>query len=246
MDPIISFRHVSKSYPMYQSVTAGIKNFLFHLPSSIKDIRRGHFQALEDISFDIFPGETVGFIGSNGAGKSSLLSLMAGVIVPNSGEIHVAGRVSPLLELGAGFHFELTGRDNILLNGVLLGLTKQQVLDKVQDIIAYSELEQFIDQPIRAYSSGMLARLGFAVVAHLEPEILLLDEMLAVGDAAFQKKCLRTMGEFRERQVTMIFVSHNMDDVLRVCTRAIWIHNHRIAMDGAPEEVVEAYLRQSG
>ena len=246
MEPIISFRHVFKSYPMYQSVTAGIKNFLFHLPTSIKDIRRGHFQALEDISFDIFPGETVGFIGSNGAGKSSLLSLMAGVIIPNSGEIHVAGRVSPLLELGAGFHFELTGRDNILLNGVLLGLTKQQVLDKVHDIITYSELEQFIDQPIRTYSSGLLARLGFAVVAHLEPEILLLDEMLAVGDAAFQKKCLRTMGEFRERQVTMIFVSHNMDDVLRVCTRAIWIKDHRIALDGPPQDVVEAYLRQSG
>ncbi|NLW81648.1 MAG: ABC transporter ATP-binding protein [Desulfovibrionales bacterium] len=245
MKPVISFRNVTKSYPLYGSFTSGIKNFLFHLPTAIKEARCGQFQALSDISFDIHSGETVGFIGSNGAGKSSILSLIAGVIQPTTGEIEVNGRVSPLLELGAGFHFELTGRDNILLNGVLLGLTKAQVLAKMDQIIDYSEIGQFIDQPIRSYSSGMLARLGFSVVAHLEPEILLLDEMLAVGDASFQKKCLRKMMEFREDNVTMVFVSHSMDDVLRICTRVLWIKDHAIFLDGSPGEVVSAYLSQN-
>lgn len=242
MNPVISFSQVSKSYPVYRSLTSGFKHFLFHLPTALREARGGHFCALDDISFDIHAGETVGFIGSNGAGKSSLLSLIAGVIEPNAGRVTVSGRVSPLLELGAGFHFELTGRDNILLNGVLLGLTKEDVMKKMDQIIAFSEIEQFIDQPIRTYSSGMLARLGFSVVAHLEPEILLLDEMLAVGDAAFQKKCLKKMLEFRQQNVTMVFVSHSMDDVLRICTRVIWIKDHRIEQDGHPEEVVAAYL----
>lgn len=245
MKTVISFDQVSKSYPMYRALTSGFKHFLFHLPTALREARASHFCALDNISFNINAGETVGFIGSNGAGKSSLLALIAGVIEPNAGRVTVAGRVSPLLELGAGFHFELTGRDNILLNGVLLGLSWKQVLDKMDQIIEFSEIESFIDQPVRTYSSGMLARLGFSVVAHLEPEILLLDEMLAVGDAAFQKKCLRKMLEFREQNVTMVFVSHSMDDVLRICTRVIWIKDHRIEQDGSPEKVVAAYLEQT-
>ena len=241
--PVIVFKNVSKTYPFYSSFTAGIKNFLFNLPKAIKSAYKTRFEALKNISFEIFSGETVGFIGKNGAGKSTILGLIAGVIKPSSGTIKVRGRVSPLLELGAGFHYELTGRENILLNGVLLGLTKKEVLEKMDSIIEFSELEEFIDQPLRTYSSGMVARLGFSVVAHLDPEILLIDEMLAVGDNAFQKKCLKKMLEFKEKGVTMVFVSHSMDDIKMICDRVIWIKDHKIKQIGTPEEVVENYIQ---
>jgi len=243
--PVIVFKNVSKTYPFYSSFTTGIKNFLFNLPKAIKTVYKTKFEALKDISFEIFAGETVGFIGKNGAGKSTILGLIAGVIKPTSGVIEVNGRVSPLLELGAGFHYELTGRENILLNGVLLGLTKKEVLEKMDSIIEFSELGEFIEQPIRTYSSGMLARLGFSVVAHLDPDILLIDEMLAVGDNAFQQKCLKKMLEFKDRGVTMVFVSHSMDDIKKICDRVIWIKDHQIKQIGNPEEVVQNYIQDS-
>jgi lipopolysaccharide transport system ATP-binding protein len=166
---------------------------------------------------------------------------MAGVLKPSAGKVIVNGRISPLLELGAGFHPELTGRENITLNGVLLGLTKAEVMGKMEEIINFSELNDFIDQPIRVYSTGMLARLGFSVIACLDPEILLIDEILAVGDVEFQKKCLAKMMNFKEREVTMIFVSHSMADVVRICDRVLWIEKHGVKMIGNPQEVVSLY-----
>jgi len=188
-EPVIVCRNITKTFPHYGYITAGFKNFILKFPQAIKNTRK-RFIALQNISFEVYHGECFGIIGPNGAGKSTLLGLIAGVIKPDKGYIKVKGRISPLLELGAGFHPELTGRENIILNGILLGMTKREVLEKLDEIIKFSELQEFIDQPVRTYSSGMLARLGFSVIAHLEPEILLIDEILAVGDINFQKKCI--------------------------------------------------------
>jgi lipopolysaccharide transport system ATP-binding protein len=205
-------------------------------------MRKFKFEALHDISFNVNKGESIGIIGRNGAGKSTMLGLMAGVLKPTEGRVTVNGKVAPLLELGGGFHAELTGRENIILNGILLGMTKAEVKRKMDVIIEFSELGSFIEQPIRMYSSGMLARLGFSVIANLEPDILLIDEILAVGDKDFQKKCLEKMKEFKKLGVTMVLVSHNMGDVEMMCDRAIWIEDHYQKMDGHPSEVIQNYL----
>lgn len=240
-EPVIKFEGVSKSYPLYHHMLGGFKHFLFNLPKGIRAMRHSQFEALRDISFEVYPGESFGLIGRNGAGKSTTLGLIAGVLKPSKGEVTVRGRISPLLELGAGFHPDLTGRENIVLNGVLMGLTRAQVLERIDQIIAFADLGEFIDQPIRIYSSGMLTRLGFAVVAHLDPEVLLVDEVLAVGDVPFQKKCLAKMASFKERGVTMVFVSHGLKDVESVCDRVAWIDNHTVRAIGSAAEVVAAY-----
>jgi lipopolysaccharide transport system ATP-binding protein len=240
-EPIIIFDNVSKSYPLYHHITAGIKNILFHLPKAIRQVKNSRYEALRDISFEVYKGETLGIIGRNGAGKSTTLGLIAGVLKPSRGNVIVKGRISPLLELGAGFHRELTGRENIILNGVLLGLTRSEVLQKMSEIIEFSELSTFIDQPIRTYSSGMLARLGFSVVSSLDPEILLIDEILAVGDMNFQKKCLDRMMAFKKSGVTIIFISHSMEDVEMICDRVMWIDNHAIRTTGETKNVVAQY-----
>jgi len=239
-EPVIIFERVTKTYPYYGYITAGFKNFLFNLPKAIKHTRK-RFVALEEISFEVYKGEYFGIIGRNGAGKSTLLGLIAGVLAPDKGKIVVKGRVSPLLELGAGFHPELTGRENIILNGILLGMTKSEVLSKIDEIIEFSELGEFIDQPLRTYSSGMVARLGFSVIAHLDPEILLVDEILAVGDINFQKKCMEKMMNFRKNGVTIVLVSHNIEQVERLCDRVMWIDQHRVRAIGRPEEVCRLY-----
>lgn len=241
-NPVITFDKVYKSYPMYSAVTGGIKTFLFNAPRAIKEFRSSRFDALRDISFEIRHGETVGFVGNNGAGKSTTLGLMAGVLKPTAGNVTVNGTISPLLELGGGFHPDLSGRENILLNGVLLGLTRIEVGRKTDEIIEFSELLEFIDQPIRTYSSGMLARLGFSVMAHLEPDILLVDEVLAVGDMNFQRKCIDKMEEFKRSGVTIVLVSHSMDSISMICDRVIWIEGHRINMEGSCQDVVPAYV----
>jgi lipopolysaccharide transport system ATP-binding protein len=196
---------------------------------------------LNDISFEIRQGESVGLIGSNGSGKSTTLALMAGVLTAQAGTVEVRGRVCPLLELGAGFHPELTGRENIFLNGVLLGLTRREVRSKLEQIVAFSELEPFLDQPVRTYSSGMLARLGFSVAVHLVPEILLIDEILAVGDLRFQVKCREKLEEFKKQGVSIILVSHSLGDVRNFCERAIWLKDGKIAADGEPGSVIRRY-----
>jgi lipopolysaccharide transport system ATP-binding protein len=240
-DPVIVFDNVSKKFPLYHHITGGIKNFLFNLPEAMNSMRNNKFEALKDISFTVHRGEALGIIGRNGAGKSTILGLMAGVLKPSVGEVLVRGQVAPLLELGSGFHPELTGRENIMLNGVLLGLTRAEVFKRINEIIEFSELGQFVDQPIRVYSSGMLARLGFSVVAHLDPDILLIDELLAVGDQEFQKKCIEKMMIFKKNGVTIIFVSHSMSEVKRICDRVAWIDNHTIKMIGSRDEVVCNY-----
>jgi lipopolysaccharide transport system ATP-binding protein len=243
-EPVIVFDHVSKSYPLYYHITGGIKNFLFHLPKALGSIKHSRYEVLKDISFEVYEGETLGIIGRNGVGKSTTLGLIAGVLKPSKGKIIVKGRISPLLELGGGFHPELTGRENIMLNGVLLGLTRNEVKGRMEEIIEFSGLGDFIYQPIRTYSSGMNARLGFSVIAHLDPEILLIDEVLAVGDMEFQKKCLNKMMSFKKSGVTMVFVSHSREDIERICDRVIWIDNHQIKRMGMPEEVVLNYCEE--
>ena len=207
----------------------------------MRSLKHSKFQALKDISFDVKKGETFGIIGKNGAGKSTILGLIAGVLRPNKGCVTVKGRVSPLLELGAGFHPELTGRENIMLKGVLIGLTRSEVLKKMDEIIDFSELNDFIDQPVRIYSSGMLARLGFSIVASLDPEILLIDEILAVGDMDFQKKCIQRMAEFKKRGVTIVFVSHNLVSVENICDRLLWIENHSGKRLGETKDILNEY-----
>ena len=237
-EPAIEFQHVSKTYPLYHHITGGIKNLIFHPIQSMGSLRHSQFQALKDISFDVKKGETFGIIGKNGAGKSTILGLIAGVLRPNEGCVKVNGRVSPLLELGAGFHPELTGRENIILKGILIGFTKIEVLAKIDEIISFSEIGSFIDQPIRIYSSGMLARLGFSIVATLDPEVLLIDEVMAVGDSGFQTKCLAQMYEFKRKGVTMLFVSHSMEDIERICDKVMLIDDHRMKMIGDPQAVL--------
>lgn len=240
-EAVIILDNVSKSYPLYHHITGGLKNFLFNMPQALRNMRHSRFEALKNTSFEIYKGESFGIIGKNGAGKSTILGLIAGVLKPSKGRVIVNGRISPLLELGAGFHHELTGRENIMLNGVLLGLTRAEVLAKMDEIIEFSELGEFIEQPIRTYSSGMLARLGFSVVSSLDPEILLIDEILAVGDMDFQKKCLERMMGFKKKGVTMVFVSHSMPDVQKICDRVVLIENHTLKNIGMPDSIIAEY-----
>ncbi|MBM4276266.1 MAG: ABC transporter ATP-binding protein [Deltaproteobacteria bacterium] len=241
-EPAILFDRVSKSYHLYHPMTGGIKSFLFHLPEAVKILKNSRYEVLKEVTFQVGKGESLGIIGRNGAGKSTLLGLIAGIIKPTQGKIAVQGRISSLLELGGGFHPELTGRENIVMNGVLLGLTKNEVFQKMDEIIEFSDLGDFIDQPIKIYSSGMLARLGFSVVANLDPEILLIDEILAVGDMEFQKKCLKKMMDFKKSGATMVFVSHSMENIKLLCDRVIWIDRHTIKIVGSPEEVIPHYV----
>jgi lipopolysaccharide transport system ATP-binding protein len=198
--------------------------------------------ALRDVSFKVDEGEVVGIIGRNGAGKSTLLKILSKITYPTSGKVRARGRVASLLEVGTGFHEELTGRENIFLNGSILGMKKREVDANLDAIVAFSGVERFIDTPIKRYSSGMRLRLGFAVAAHLEPDVLIVDEVLAVGDAAFQKKCISAMQDLRGGGRTVLFVSHNMAAVENLCSRCIWIANGTVRLDGPTHEVIEAYM----
>lgn len=239
----IQFDHVSKSYALIN--TGGIKTFLFNFIRQIRTYKSNRFKALEDVNFEIFDREVVGIIGRNGAGKSTTLGLIAGVLAPTSGKVIVHGRIAPLLELGAGFHQDLTGRENIVLNALLLGMSKKEILSKIDEIIEFSELSDYIDQPIRMYSSGMMARLGFSIAVQTNPEILLIDEVLSVGDQHFQKKSADKIHEFKERGVTIVFVSHDIHTVEQICDKVIWIENHRVKMIGSTQDVIKAYRNDS-
>ncbi len=203
----------------------------------------GTFWALDDVSFEVKRGEVVGIIGRNGAGKSTLLKILSRITKPTRGHARIHGRVGSLLEVGTGFHPELTGRENIYLNAAILGMRKAEVAEKFDEIVAFAEVEKFIDTPVKRYSSGMYVRLAFAVAAHLEPEILVIDEVLAVGDAAFQKKCLGKIGEVAHGGRTVLFVSHNMGAIRSLCTKVIWLNDGRIADQGGSAMMVERYLR---
>src|SRR5881392_2303570 len=199
--------------------------------------------ALRGVSFEVKQGEILGIIGRNGAGKSTLLKILSRVTAPTSGEVRVKGRIASLLEVGTGFHPELTGRENIFLNGAILGMTKLEIKRKLDEIIAFSEIDKFIDTPVKRYSSGMYVRLAFAVAAHLDPEILIVDEVLAVGDAEFQKKCLGKMDDVVTKEGrTIMFVSHNIDAICHLCSRCILLRHGEIELSGNTAEVVAAYL----
>ena len=211
-----------------------------------KSPRREHVEALQEVTLDVPRGTTLGIVGRNGSGKSTTLGLAAGVLRPTAGAVDVRGRVAPLLELGAGFHPELSGEENLVLNGVLMGLTRREIAARRDAIVEFAELEEVIRRPLRTYSAGMVARLGFSVVAHLHPDVLLIDEVLAVGDAPFQAKCERRMREFRAKGTTMMFVSHDLAAGKRICDRAVLLDNGRIGKTGAPSEVVAEYRRRTG
>ena len=198
--------------------------------------------ALRDVSFSVRQGEVLGIIGRNGAGKSTLLKILSKITYPTSGRVRARGRVTALLEVGAGFHEELTGRENIFLNGSIMGMKKKEVENKLEAIVEFSGVARFIDTPIKRYSSGMRSRLGFAVAAHLDPDVLIVDEVLAVGDAAFQKKCISAMQDMRGGGRTVLFVSHNMAAVENLCSRCMWIAQGRVQLDGRVHEVIEAYM----
>lgn len=221
---------------------------LSHSGGSLKAMllwwRRRRYETLEvlrGVDLQVRAGECVALVGRNGAGKSTLLALIARVYKPSSGRIEMNGRIAPLLELGAGFHPDLTGLENVLFNGVILGLTRKQVLERMDAIVEFAELRHHIDAPVRTYSSGMMARLGFSVAVHVDADVLIVDEVLAVGDYAFEEKCYRRIAEYQRAGGAILFVSHNMDSVRRVATRCVWLRDGLIAMDGAVEPVIEAY-----
>jgi ABC-2 type transport system ATP-binding protein len=235
---IITFDNVNKFFYLQHQKT--LKEFVQALFKKQKTLEKVH--ALRNIVFTIKKGETVGIIGKNGAGKSTLLKLIAGVSSPTTGILAVRGRVAPLIELGAGFHPELTGRENVYLNGVILGMKESYLKRKFDDIVQFAEIEKFIDTPVKYYSSGMYMRLAFAVAIFIDPEILLIDEILAVGDIAFQKKCLKKMKEFKKKGITIIYVSHSLDTVADFCDRVLYLKDGRLVYDGEVEKGIRRYV----
>jgi lipopolysaccharide transport system ATP-binding protein len=257
-DVAIQVRNISKKYHIGKQINKN-RNFREALVDTLSgpfrragDLMRGHAEgvadlhdtlwALRDISFDIKRGEVVGIIGRNGAGKSTLLKILSRITEPSSGYADIYGRVGSLLEVGTGFHQELTGRENVYLNGAILGMTGAEIDRKFDEIVAFSEIEKFLDTPVKHYSSGMVTRLAFAVAAHLEPEILIVDEVLAVGDAAFQKKCLNKMQDVGQEGRTVLFVSHSMPAITRLCERTILLESGQVLDDGPSHQVVSSYL----
>lgn len=263
-DSVIKVENLSKSYIIshqrQESYTAlrdvmahGVRNLgrrlLHSLKSSTEQLGTDfseEFFALQDVSFEIKQGDRVGIIGRNGAGKSTLLKILSRITEPSSGRITLKGRVAALLEVGTGFHPELTGRENIFLNGAILGMSRVDIKRRFDEIVAFAEVEKFLDTPVKRYSSGMYVRLAFAVAAHLEPEILVVDEVLAVGDSAFQKKCLGKMEEVGNEGRTVLFVSHNMRAIRQLCQSAILLDNGKLAIESSVGKVVQEYLRAGG
>jgi ABC-type polysaccharide/polyol phosphate transport system ATPase subunit len=242
--PAIVARDVAKLYRRFahRSQFKTLKSALL-TGSLITDLTPGEtFTALDGVSFDVPRGTTFGVIGENGSGKSTLLKLVAGITKPTRGSLTVDGRVSALIELGAGFHPEISGRENVMINGIMLGLSRREVEDRFDEIVAFAELEDFIDAPVKNYSSGMYMRLGFAVAIHVEPDVLLIDEVLAVGDEAFTRKCLDKISEFHRQGKTIVFVTHSLGLVEKMCDDVLWLRHGMIADRGDPKRVVDAYL----
>lgn len=242
-DVLISLEHVSVVYRAPREPVATFKEYAIRLFKG--GLAQEEFRALNDVSFEVRRGEVFGIVGHNGAGKSTLLKVVSRVLKPTQGRVRVYGRLAPLLELGAGFHPELSGRENVFLNGTLLGYSQTQIAELFDDIVDFAELEDFIDAPLRTYSTGMSVRLGFAVATALRPDILLVDEVLAVGDEAFQRKCAARIAEFRQRGTTVLLVTHDTQAVLRMCDRAVWLDHGQAKAFGAVDEVVYAYRAAS-
>jgi len=235
---LIEFEHVSKTF--HHSGAKLLRDHvldLFRKPEDDKNL----FYALKDVSFQIDPGESLGIVGGNGAGKSTLLSLVAGLARPNEGRVGVKGKVAALLQLGSGFQGDLTGRENVKLNASLLGLTRKEYAERYDQIVEFSGIGEFINDPLRTYSSGMVMRLGFSVAIHSNPDILIIDEVLAVGDQNFQAKCLERVREFKSAGKTLLFVSHVAPMVQQLCDRCIWLDHGQVILAGTPDEVLPAY-----
>ncbi len=237
---LIQFSDVSLDYRLYRDRAVSIMETLMNVFGRKTSI--DNFRALDHASFQISPGETVALVGSNGAGKSTTLKLLANIYKPTSGKVTTNGRIASLLDLGVGFHPELTGAENVFLNGALLGFSQKEMKKLIPGIAKFSMLERFMDTPVKYYSSGMFMRLGFALATSVDPDILLIDEVLAVGDSAFQEKCYEKIYGFRKRGKTIVFVSHDPEAVRRLCTRAIWLDQGKVRMDGPVEDVLGSYL----
>jgi len=241
---IVRFAGVGKSFRRFDYQPFLLRNLLLRLTGRAHKPRE--FWPLRQISFDIRRGETVGVVGQNGSGKSTLLRLIAGACYPSEGTISVRGRIAPLLALGAGFHPDMTGRECVEVNGTALGLTRDEIRDRMDQILHFAELADFLDTPVRYYSSGMLARLGFSVAVHTDPDLLLVDEVLSVGDHAFQHKCLQRIQDIRASGTTILFVSHDADTVERLCDRVLWLREGHLLRDGEPKTVLAEYLATDG
>ena len=235
----ILVEHAARSFRVYPRESRALKDLLF----ARRHARGSEVWALRDISFGVEPGSAVGLVGRNGSGKTTLLRLLSGIVKPTSGRVAVGGRVGSLLELGAGFHPDMTGRENVYLNGSIHGLSRSTIREKLDEIVAFAGLEDFIDLPVRTYSSGMYMRLGFAIAAHIEADVLLLDEVFAVGDEAFQRKCFGKIFEFKQRGGTIVFVSHDAAAVERLCDRAVLLKSGSVVFDGPTHEAIVAYRR---
>jgi ABC-type polysaccharide/polyol phosphate transport system ATPase subunit len=242
MKPVVVLNNISVRYRAPEEVIRTFKEYAIQVLK--RNVRFKEFRALDHVDLEVHDGEIMGVIGRNGAGKSTLLKVISRVLVPTEGRVRIRGRVSPLLELGAGFHPELTGRENIFVNGTLLGHTRREIDAHVPEIIEFAELGAFIDSPLRTYSSGMAARLGFAVATTWKPEILILDEVLSVGDEAFRHKCEDRMRQFRDQGTTTLLVTHDSNTVEKLCSRAVWLEHGQITALGPSGEVVKLY-RQS-
>lgn len=237
-DVAIRVKDMTKNFKLYSDKPGTLKERLIFWKNNKKEIRT----VLENINVDIKKGETVALIGTNGSGKSTLLKLMTKIIYPTRGTVTTYGKLTSLLELGAGFHPDFTGRENIYFNASIFGLTRAEIDARLDDIIAFSELEEFIDNPVRTYSSGMYMRLAFSVAINVDAEILLIDEILAVGDQHFQDKCFQKLREFKDSNKTIVIVTHSLDSVKDLCNRAIWVQDGHLIMDGGAKEVIGAYM----
>jgi ABC-type polysaccharide/polyol phosphate transport system ATPase subunit len=240
-EPIISVEGVGKTYVVYDRP----HERLFQIFSSGQRRYGKAFTVLEDVTFKVWPGETVGIIGRNGAGKSTLLRILAGALTPTVGRVDVRGRVAPLIELGSGFNPELTGRENVIFNGILLGMSEQEVLDKFDLIAAFADIGDYLDRPVKTYSSGMFARLAFSVAIHVDPDVLIVDEILSVGDSAFQRKCVRRFHEVRESGCTILLVAHDDYLIRTLCAKALYLRGGRMIAFGMPGEVVDRYIHDT-
>jgi ABC-type polysaccharide/polyol phosphate transport system ATPase subunit len=242
----VQFDHVSKRFTLHHERPRSFQELFLSALRRQRIRSKERYLALNDVSFEIERGEMVGLIGPNGAGKSTILKLISRIIEPTCGQVQANGRIGALLELGAGFHPDLTGRENIYLNGSIQGLSRKEIQNQLDNIVGFAELERFIDVPLKHYSSGMTVRLGFSVAAHTHPEILLIDEVLAVGDAAFHQKCLDKIAEFRRGDCTILFVSHHLEAVQELCNRAVWLEQGQVQKIGEAEPVVASYLADVG
>src|SRR5438067_6233396 len=243
MTPAIELTNVTKIYRRYTGRQFSTLKSALLQRSLMRDLQPSEtFPALTDVSFTVPKGSTYGVIGRNGSGKGTALKLVAGITKPTTGVVRVQGRISALIELGAGFHPEISGRENVFINGIMLGLTKRQIQERFDDIVEFAELREFIDAPVKTYSSGMYMRLGFAVAIHVDPDVLLVDEVLAVGDEAFTHKCLDKFAEFKRRGKTILLVTHSLTIVERFCDDAVWLDEGTVRAQGDPRRVVDSYL----